>query len=200
MFFKQITRKKLVIIGDGEVGKTCLLLVFSKDHFPTEYIPTVFEASVVNFYYKNKQVALELWDTAGQEDFDRLRPLSYPDSDVLLLCFSVVSPDSLANIYEKWMPEVTHHCAGVPMILVGTKSDLRSDKETVDSLERQKQTPVSFGDGCRAAQDIGAYGYCECSSRNNEGILPLFEMAVASTESVRKFPKPGQQKGVCNVL
>lgn len=52
------------------------------------------------------QVELALWDTAGQEDYDRLRPLSYPDTDVILMCFSVDSPDSLENIPEKWTPEV----------------------------------------------------------------------------------------------
>lgn len=50
---------------------------------------------------------LALWDTAGQEDYDRLRPLSYPDTDVILMCFSVDSPDSLENIPEKWTPEVS---------------------------------------------------------------------------------------------
>ncbi|KAK2843631.1 hypothetical protein Q7C36_011846 [Tachysurus vachellii] len=91
-------RKKLVVVGDGACGKTCLLIVFSKDEFPEVYVPTVFE----NY--------LALWDTAGQEDYDRLRPLSYPDTDVILMCFSVDSPDSLENIPEKWVPEVKHFC------------------------------------------------------------------------------------------
>lgn len=55
----------------------------------------------------NVQVELALWDTAGQEDYDRLRPLSYPDTDVILMCFSIDSPDSLENIPEKWTPEVS---------------------------------------------------------------------------------------------
>lgn len=67
------------------------------------------------------QVELALWDTAGQEDYDRLRPLSYPDTDVILMCFSIDSPDSLENIPEKWTPEVRHFCPNVPIILVGNK-------------------------------------------------------------------------------
>ena len=55
------------------------------------------------------QVELALWDTAGQEDYDRLRPLSYPDTDVILMCFSIDNPDSLENITEKWTPEVSGH-------------------------------------------------------------------------------------------
>ena len=70
-------------------------------------------------------------DTAGQEDYDRLRPLSYPDTDVILMCFSVDSPDSLENIPEKWTPEVKHFCPNVPIILVGNKKDLRNDPATI---------------------------------------------------------------------
>ena len=72
------------------------------------------------------KVELALWDTAGQEDYDRLRPLSYPDTDVILMCFSIDSPDSLQNIPEKWVPEVKHFCPNVPIVLVGNKKDLRS--------------------------------------------------------------------------
>ena len=64
-------------------------------------------------------VSLGLWDTAGQEDYDRLRPLSYPQTDVFLICFSVVSPSSFENVTSKWCPEIKHHCADAPILLVG---------------------------------------------------------------------------------
>lgn len=70
---------------------------------------------------------LSLWDTAGQEDYDRLRPIAYPETDVILLCFSIDSPDSLHNVPQKWAPEVRHYCPTVPIILVGNKKELRND-------------------------------------------------------------------------
>ncbi|KAK9764285.1 GTP-binding protein Rho1, variant 2 [Basidiobolus ranarum] len=136
-------RRKLVIVGDGACGKTCLLIVFSKGTFPEVYVPTVFENYVADVEVDGKRVELALWDTAGQEDYDRLRPLSYPDSHVILICFSVDSPDSLENVQEKWISEVLHFCAGLPIILVGCKKDLRNDPRTIEELRKQGQSPVT---------------------------------------------------------
>ncbi|KAA8591031.1 hypothetical protein FQN60_001974 [Etheostoma spectabile] len=138
-------RKKLVIVGDGACGKTCLLIVFSKDQFPEVYVPTVFENYIADIEVDGKQVELALWDTAGQEDYDRLRPLSYPDTDVILMCFSIDSPDSLENIPEKWTPEVKHFCPNVPIILVGNKKDLRNDEHTRRELAKMKQVVPPLG-------------------------------------------------------
>uniref|UniRef100_A0A8C8Z9P5 Uncharacterized protein n=1 Tax=Prolemur simus TaxID=1328070 RepID=A0A8C8Z9P5_PROSS len=88
-------RKKLVIVGDGACGKTCLLIAFSKDQFPAVYMLTMLENYVADIEVDGKQVELVLWDTAGQEDYDRLRLLSYPDTDVILMCFSIDYPDKL---------------------------------------------------------------------------------------------------------
>ncbi|PIO63034.1 Ras family protein, partial [Teladorsagia circumcincta] len=66
---------------------------------------------------------LGLFDTAGQEDYDRLRPLSYPQTDVFLVCFSVVAPASFENVREKWVPEIAHHCSKTPFLLVGTQAN-----------------------------------------------------------------------------
>ena len=129
-------RRKLVIVGDGGSGKTCLLMVYAKGTFLQEYLPTVFENSVADVVLDKRHVELALWDTAGQEDYDRLRPLSYPDSDVVLLCFSVDRPESLESIGAKWSPEVEHFCEGIPKILVGLKTDLRDDPATLSKIGR----------------------------------------------------------------
>jgi len=171
-------RKKLVIVGDGACGKTCLLIVFSKDEFPEVYVPTVFENYVADIEVDSRQVELALWDTAGQEDYDRLRPLSYPDTDVILMCFSIDQPDSLENIPEKWVPEVKHFCPNVPIVLVGNKKDLRNDDYTIRDLQRNKQQPVSYSEGEQMASRIGAKAYLECSALTKEGVRGVFEAAT----------------------
>jgi len=189
-------RKKLVIVGDGACGKTCLLIVFSKDQFPEVYVPTVFENYVADIEVDSKQVELALWDTAGQEDYDRLRPLSYPDTDVILMCFSIDSPDSLENIPEKWTPEVRHFCPNVPIILVGNKTDLRTDDTTKRELQKMKQQPVTVEEGRSMADKIGAYGYMECSARTKEGVRDVFELATRAALQVKKRKK----KQLCDIL
>jgi len=184
-------RKKLVIVGDGACGKTCLLIVFSKDQFPEVYVPTVFENYVADIEVDGKQVELALWDTAGQEDYDRLRPLSYPDTDVILMCFSIDSPDSLENIPEKWTPEVKHFCPNVPIILVGNKKDLRNDEATKHELQKMKQEPVKQDEGVGMSGKISAFAYLECSAKSKEGVREVFETATRAALAVKKKKKKG---------
>ncbi|KAI8099207.1 GTP-binding protein rhoA [Halteromyces radiatus] len=190
-------RRKLVIVGDGACGKTCLLIVFSKGTFPEFYVPTVFENYVADVEVDGKHVELALWDTAGQEDYDRLRPLSYPDSHVILICFAVDSPDSLENVQEKWISEVLHFCQGLPIVLVGCKKDLRNEPATIEELRRNSQRPVSFEEGSSVAQRINAYKYLECSAKTGEGVREVFEHATRAALMVHKKKK---KSGGCTVL
>jgi cell division control protein 42 len=111
----------------------------------------------------------------GQEDYDRLRPLSYPQTDVFLVCFSVTSPPSFENVREKWIPEVHHHCPGVPCLIVGTQIDLRDDAQVIEKLSRQKQRPVPTEHGERLSRELGAVKYVECSALTQKGLKNVFD-------------------------
>ena len=115
-------------------------------------------------------------DTAiGQEDYDHIRPLSYPQMDVFLVCFSVTSPASFKNVKEKWFPEVHHHCPGVPCLIIGTQIDLRDDSAVIEKLARQKQRPVSTESGERLARELGAVKCVECSALTQKGLTNVFD-------------------------
>ncbi|KAI9314008.1 small GTPase-binding protein [Zopfochytrium polystomum] len=195
-------RRKLVIVGDGACGKTCLLIVFSRNQFPEVYVPTVFENYIADVEVDGKHVELALWDTAGQEDYDRLRPLSYPDSHVILICFAVDSPDSLDNVQEKWISEVLHFCANLPIILVGCKKDLRFDARVIEELRKTGQAPVTSAQGQAVAEKIGAYRYLECSARTGEGVKEVFEHATRAALILRNKVQPTgpKKKPQCQLL
>ncbi|XP_076843775.1 ras homolog gene family, member Gc isoform X1 [Brachyhypopomus gauderio] len=169
---------KCVVVGDGAVGKTCLLISYTTNAFPDEYIPTVFDNYSTQTCVDGRAVSLNLWDTAGQEEYDRLRTLSYPQTHVFIICFSVASPSSHANVRHKWHPEVSHHCPGVPVLLVGTKRDLRSDRETLERLREQGLSPTTAQHGAALARTIGAVRYLECSALLQEGVREVFHEAV----------------------
>ena len=128
-----------------------------------------------NVMVDGKPVNLGLWDTAGQEDYDRLRPLSYPQTDVFLICFSIISQHSFDNVKSKWWPEIQHHAPGVPIILVGTKSDLRSDDAMLQQLASKGQRVISIEEGQARAKEIGAVSYMECSALTQEGLKNVFD-------------------------
>lgn len=161
-------RMKTVIVGDKSCGKTCVYNRFGKGCFPTSYIPSVFEHFVADLEVDGKQVEIALWDTCAGEEYAKLRPLSYPDTDVLLLMFSFGSADSLQNCSSKWAPELKKYCPGVPIILVGGKKDVLEDKADLVTTE----------EGQVMADIIGAAAYVECSAKTGEGVDQVFSTAV----------------------
>uniref|UniRef100_A0A8C4NG20 Ras homolog family member F n=1 Tax=Eptatretus burgeri TaxID=7764 RepID=A0A8C4NG20_EPTBU len=169
---------KLVIVGDGACGKTSLITVFAKGIFPEDYTPSVFEKYERELNVGKKKVSLSLWDTAGQEDYDRLRPLAYNDTDVVLMCYDVTDYDSYENVFCKWGPEVSHFCPGIPIMLIGCKTDLRMDKIRLRRLKEQGKDPLTYNKGEQAAQKIQAYIYLECSAKFHENIEDIFQEAA----------------------
>ena len=169
---------KCVVVGDGAVGKTCLLIAYTANAFPVDYVPTVFDNYNANVVVDGRNFNIGLWDTAGQEDYDLLRPLSYPQTDVFVACFSVINPASYHNIKTKWHPEVHHHCPNAPIILAGTKIDLREDAKTVSALAERGSVPITPAQGASLAKDIKAAKYLECSALTQQGLKTLFEDAI----------------------
>ncbi|EPY85183.1 rho-related GTP-binding protein RhoE-like protein [Camelus ferus] len=162
----QNVKCKIVVVGDSQCGKTALLHVFAKDCFPENYVPTVFENYTASFEIDTQRIELSLWDTSGSPYYDNVRPLSYPDSDAVLICFDISRPETLDSVLKKasagevtfdlnsgieinaiavlWKGEIQEFCPNTKMLLVGCKSDLRTDVSTLVELSNHRQTPVSY--------------------------------------------------------
>jgi len=171
-------RAKIVLIGDGAVGKTSLVVSYTTNGYPTEYVPTAFDNYTVVVTVDNKPVRLQLCDTAGQDDFDRLRPLCYPNTDVFLVCFSVVSPTSFYNVSEKWLPEIHLYDPSASIVLIGTQSDLRNDVKVLIELSEYGEKPVPASDAENLVRRIGAHSYIECSALTEKNMKEVFDSAI----------------------
>lgn len=170
---------KCVLVGDSAVGKTALLVRFTSETFPDTYKPTVFENTGVEVYMDGIQISLGLWDTAGNDNFRQIRPRSYQHADIVLICYSVANPNSLASVQSKWIAEVREHLPKIPVLVVATQTDQRE-------LGSHRTSCISAAEGKRVAQEVQAKGYLECSSLSNRGVQQVFEYAVRTAVNQAK--------------
>ncbi|XP_046364304.1 cell division control protein 42 homolog [Haliotis cracherodii] len=180
---------KCVVVGDGAVGKTCMLMSYATNKFPTEYIPTVFDNYAVTVTIRDTPYQLGLFDTAGQEEYTSLRMLSYTETSVFLVAFSVVKPDSLKNLEYKWIPEIRHNSPKTPFLLVGTQVDLREDEPTRQKLQKRKQKPVTVEEAERVCDKLGGNSYVECSALTKKGLKDVFDEAIIAVLEPKVQPK-----------
>eukprot|EP00808_Paulinella_micropora_P010077 g19197.t1 len=190
---QDLSQVKAVVVGDGAVGKTCLLVSYTTNSFPHKYVPTVFDNHSCAVALDGRYVSLGLWDTAGQEDYDKLRPLSYPQTDVFICCFSVCSPTSFRNVQNKWWPELHQHAKDTPIVLVGLKSDTRKDSHFAHRMRQQGLSYVSREEAELQATAMGA-SYHECSALTQEHLMETFQQVIREAlvkQDKKRKPKKG---------
>jgi len=180
------TSIKCILTGDKEADKTNLCISYTTNAFPGEYVPTVFDNYSANIMIDGIAIEFSLFDTAGQEDYTRLRPLSYPGTDVFMVAFSITDPTSFENVEAIWVPEIKQHCPNTPFVLVGTHLDKRDDKATIDSLAENRMAPISKEQGEQMAKRLGAAAYVECSALTQRNLSLAFETACRVTSRVKE--------------
>ncbi|XP_013786665.2 cell division control protein 42 homolog [Limulus polyphemus] len=173
-----MSQVKCVLIGDGAVGKTSLVVSYTLNSYTSEYVPTAFDNYSAVVTVDNLPVRLQLCDTAGQDDFNSLRPLCYPHTQVFLLCFSVMRPTSFFNLRDRWLPEIRHFSPQATVILVGTQCDLRFNVKTLLELAQYGEQPVPVHEARQLAQRTGALAYLECSALTKENVKEVFDTAI----------------------
>ncbi|KAM3140900.1 hypothetical protein pb186bvf_006911 [Paramecium bursaria] len=176
---------KLLVVGDGTVGKTCCLITYSTGKFPEQYIPTIFDTYSLKMVVDAQEVNVGLWDTAGQEEFAKIRPMSYPNTNICLIIFSIDSPESFDNAIKKWYPEIRENIPKAIIVLVGSKSDLRDNKKKCITKEQAQKTADNL-----------KVPYYECSSFQQIGLKELFEgsvrIALANNQNLQSARKQDQ--------
>lgn len=171
------------MFSDGTVGKTCLLKRFHHGTFKSDYVPTMMDTFVHHTFYKNETVSIQIHDTAGQEDYSRIRPLSYPNTDIFLICFSLGDVSSFKNVQSDWIPELVHfhktnsndNDKKPKYMLVGMKSDLENCSSLSEKISDEAVATLIK----EVKNYIEISGYVKCSAKSGKGIKSVFEKACA---------------------
>ena len=169
---------KIHFAGDGAVGKTCMIISHTEGKFPKEYLPSILEHYETIITKNEEELKFKIWDTGGEEGYARIRSLGYPGTSVFITVFSVVNRPSYVNINDRWIHEIRHHCPNTPILVVGNKTDLRNDSQTIYQLQKEGKTAITFEEGEELAKNIGAVAYCECSALTFEGLKNVFDHAL----------------------
>ena len=169
---------KLVLVGDGDVEKTALWVADVENRSLTERAPTVLDnySKIVNI--AGEEYHLNVWDTSGNEKYDRFRPLSYPKTNFIIVIFSVGEPASYSNATTKWIPEVKRYMPIIPIVLLGNKIEIRTEPEYLKLLTKQNKEPITTEVGEKLARTINAAAYVESSCLDQTGVKNIFEKAI----------------------
>lgn len=141
-------------------------------------------------YNKSINVQLGIWDTAGQDDYEQMRPLAYPGTHVFLICFSLVSRSSFDNVESHWIKEVRNFSKEVPFILCGTKMDQKEDPQFVKKMEEKDERPISKEEGEKMAKKLNAHAYVECSGKTQKGMTEVFRQCCEAGLIFQNIVKP----------
>ncbi|XP_041354150.1 cell division control protein 42 homolog [Gigantopelta aegis] len=188
---------KCVVVGDDSVGKTSMLMGYATCRYPTQHVPSVFDNHAGTLIVRGRKLHLELIDTDEQDKYEEKRQFVYTGTDVFVVCFSVVQPDSLKHVEDVWLPEIRHMAPKTPFILVGTQADLREADVVLNMLQSNGQIPVSPSAGSEFARKVGAACYIECSPGVEKKLRRTVNNALAS---VIKLREGGVYTSPCTIL
>lgn len=164
---------KIVVVGDGCCEKKPVLEVLNNRPYFERCDYSCWDNYSQDVNIDNIPYRFHIWDTAGQDEFDRIRPLSYSGADAILLCFSLDSKSSLYNLSEKWIGELNHHCPKAKIILIGTKSDLRITGNK-NHITDQEANQFLTENNCSA--------FIPCSAKTGEGINEIFPAVIKAID------------------
>ncbi|XP_046571952.1 rho-related GTP-binding protein RhoQ-like [Haliotis rubra] len=166
------------LLGDGLIGKTTLFRTYISKKFRKDYVATMLDKYTVRMAVGGKEFMVNIFDTPGQDDFVHERVITYKESEVFVLCFSTCDRESFLRVQDLLLPEIKEFTdRKVPIILVGTQTDLRKGTRESDITTRE---------GARLAKEIGADCYLECSAKKQQGLKEVFDHVVISALKDRK--------------
>ncbi|XP_076441568.1 cdc42 homolog [Babylonia areolata] len=196
---------RCVVVGDDAVGKTSMLMGYATNRYPTQHVPSVFDNYAGRIKVGRKTLQLQIIDTLEVDESPSIRLSEYPGTDIFVVCFSVVRPETLRHVEDVWLPEIGAHAPPrTPFILVGTQADLRDVDEICNMLRERQEEPVTAAQGSSAARRLGAACYIECSPGVEKKLKKIINSAIASVLKVRDVEVPAargrHRTAMCTIL
>uniref|UniRef100_A0A0B7AYI3 Uncharacterized protein n=1 Tax=Arion vulgaris TaxID=1028688 RepID=A0A0B7AYI3_9EUPU len=186
---------KCVVVGDGSVGKTSMLMGYATNRYPTQHVPSVFDNYAGSLKFAGKKIQMQIIDAVEGTENPKFRQSLYSGTHIFVICFSVVKPASLRHVEEVWLPEIRSFTPGIPFILVGAQADLRSVDIIRDMLASSGQRPITTAEGAMLARRVGATCYIETSPEVEKNVRKLINSAIASVLKVT-----GGNSNLCTIL
>ena len=143
---EEVSTLKILTLGDASVGKTCILLRFAENEFPTSTMPTIgIEYKSKTIKINNHPLKLQIWDTAGQERYHKiLASTFYRRANGIVLVYDITNPDSFNHV-DNWMKQIRQKAdPNIEVVLVGNKQDLVEEHECTQGKERADSLGIPF--------------------------------------------------------
>ena len=170
---------RTIWIGDPESGKTSLLTSYTKNVFPQQYVPSLNEnytVQVNDFLYGGRERNINLNISTVTVDPTTTDGEEYePQCDVVVIVCAIDSPESFKTAEKDLIPKAKTQLPGKPVIIVGTKTDLRKDEDTIQRLAAKNEHPVTLKEGMKLAKRAGIQNYIECSAKELSSVKAVFE-------------------------
>lgn len=194
---KTVLTKKVVVIGDPDCGKSCLLSVFLNGTYPRFFVPPRLDNLKWQVQIDEFDVSIVFLDTMGNDGPNSNRPYAYYDADAVMICYSIGSKVTLDHVTSRWLPEISNHfnLTQLPMILIGLKKDLRHDFTLFRELRDKNDRMVRNIEGKHAALDINAFAHFECSAKRGDDLRQVFIATARATLGLHRT-----KTTICNIL
>jgi len=190
---------KIVVIGDGAVGKTALCQVYVNGKFPEGYTPTVFESFPREIKNGDQVKSVTIWDTAGQEGYDHVRKLMYPNTDLFLVLFCLNKRASFENVREEWIKrdlKSTPSLDNTARYLIGTMKDLCGDEKKALADNHPTTNEIN-----KLVKDFHFKGFMEVSAKTDpESVKRAFEEAARLGGLWGPVPQDQEPKSCCSLI
>ena len=195
MSVKAADAVKIVLVGDSGVGKTSFLYSYKANLFPSdEEVPAILDSFVdLVVDEQGNEMAVEMWDVGGSNNYRVLRPMIYRDVHCVVMCFAIDDLHSLRSLRDDWVNELegalgAEEWLKVPKLIVGMKSDFRLDGApglvSIDDVTRVFPQLLQ--------QEDRFINYVECSAKTQEGEAAVFAEAVAPAQVFKGEDKGGR--------